>query len=86
MTAQRPVEWRGDGVRVELAVGREQLGSGPVLFAGDRSIGAAVEQVADLSFEERTLLLDDDDLVEPLSELEDRLVIERVWHPHAEET
>ena len=68
----------GDLVAGERAVGREQRFFPLVALADDLGrVRAAVEQLLELAFDQRALLLDHDDLLEAVREREGRLALER---------
>ena len=59
-----------DLVGIERALDREQPVAVLVLLAdADRLVGGAVELLAHLHFDQRALLLDHDDEIEPVGEL-----------------
>src|SRR5262249_36187481 len=59
----------GDVIGIERALDREQPVAALVLLAdAHRLVGGAIELLAHLHFDERALLLDDDDEIEPLGE------------------
>ena len=60
----------GDVIGVERALDREQPRAVLVLLAdADRLIGRAIELLAQLRLDQRTLFLDDDDEIEPTREI-----------------
>ena len=69
--AQQPLaDADRDVVRIERALDREQPVALLVLLAdADRLVGGAVKLLAHLHFDQRALLLDHDDEIEPLGEL-----------------
>ena len=76
----------GDGVRVELAHGREQRGAVARPLAVDgRGIGLPVEDGLDRVLKEGALVLDDQDLVETGRELGDDARLKRVDHAELEQ-
>src|SRR5712672_571008 len=75
-----------DHVGVQLAVARDELRAVSVALAGDGRLGrAAVEHVADGGLEEGALLLDDQDLLQPVGELADGVLLERPRHGDAQQ-
>ncbi len=79
--AQQPLaDADGDVVGIERALDREKPVALLVLLAdADRLIGSAVEFLAHLHFDQRALLFDDDDEIEPLREIGQVLPADRPW-------
>ena len=71
-----------DGLR---AVGRIEGRSVEILADDARRVHRSVEDRADLIFEQRTLLFDDDDEIESAGEVAHRDGVERPYHPDLEE-
>src|ERR1035437_2708866 len=81
VTQQPLADADGDVVRIERTLDREQPIALLVLLAdANWLIGGAVKFLAHLHFDQRTLLLDHDDEVEPLREFRELLAADR---PHA---
>ena len=67
----------GNVVRVERALCGKQPAAALILLANnDRLVGRSVEVFADLRLDQRTLLLDDDDKLQPLREILQVLVVQ----------
>ena len=79
-------ERRRNPVRVERPVRREQRLPALVGFAHDhRRVGYAIERLAERGLQERSLLLDDDDLVETGAERAQHTRVDRVGHEDVEQ-
>src|SRR5690242_12862968 len=78
---EQPLAHRHRNVgRVERALHRKQPVAALVLLAdAHRLVGAAVKLLAHLHLDERTLLLDHDDEIEPLRELLQLTLRQRPW-------
>ena len=75
---QAPADGDGDVIGVERALDREEPVAALVLLAdADRLMRRAVELLAQLHFDQRALLLDDDDEIEPARELAQAVRLER---------
>src|SRR6185295_19900468 len=77
-----------DQRRGELAVRRQQPLAALVTLADDQRPSArlpVVELLLELALDDAALLLDDDDLLEPVGETADRLGLERPAHPDLEQ-
>src|SRR5215212_915409 len=71
----------GHHVGVQVELGRQQPLAAVVALADDAGrVCGAVEHLLELRLEERALLLDDEDLVEPVGELADDLRLQRPDH------